>query len=575
MMKPRLVPGRVCLALAMAVLAAVSLAQGASIAPLYTFTNTFPGGGVDGGTPVGGLIQASNGVLYGTTLNGGTNNGYGTIFKVTTDGVFTPLYTFTSSTTDGSTPYAGLLQGTNGNFYGTCYGGGTNAYGSIYRLTGAGAFSELYGFNRLRGAAYTNAEGANPNAALVQGTNGNFYGTAPAGGTNGFGAAFEITAAGALTKLHIFTNGPDGANPGALFQSVNGLIYGTTTNGGSNGFGAIYKMTSIGVLTPLYSFTNGTDGAHPGPALVQANNGILYGTCSGGGSNNTGTIFQITTNGVFAPLYSFASSGVAGLGLATNADGLYPGPLVPAGNNSYYGFTELGGQNGTGTIFQFSPSTGLTTLYSFLVGSLSGNYTITNTAGAEPTSLLLETNGTLYGTAKTGGASSFGTIFQLGLPPQITSQPTSLSLALGSTSRFTLGASVTSCQWQFNGTNLPGATNLTLTNLNAQAANAGPYQAVVSNGFGSVTSSVACLNLTNVPASIASSPSAMQYSGGLFTLLVTNLTGQGTIILESSSDMKTWTPLATNPPAYGPLPFTDPNATNSAHFYRARIVPGP
>ena len=566
--------GSIYLALAAAFLFAVPQVRAATIAPIYTFTNTLPGG-VDGATPTGGLIQASNGVLYGTTLNGGSNNGYGTIFTVTTNGAFTPLYTFNGLTTDGSTPYAGLVQGTNGNFYGTCYGGGTNAYGSIYRLSSSGAFTELYGFNRLRGAAYTNAEGANPTAALVQGTNGNFYGSAPAGGTNGSGAIFEITPTGTLTKLHIFTNGPDGANPGALFQSSNGFIYGTSTNGGSNGFGTLFKITSAGALTPLYSFTNGTDGAHPGPALVQGTNGILYGTCGGGGSNNSGTIFQITTNGVFTPLYSFAPSGVAGLGLATNADGLNPGALVAAGNNAFYGFTEFGGLNGTGTIFQFSPSSGLTTLYTFLVGAIGGNYTITNTPGAEPTGLLLETNGTLYGTAKTGGANSYGTIFQLGLPPQITGNPTNVYLAFGSTATFTLIASVTSCQWQFNATNIPGATNLVLTLLNVQPANTGPYQAIVSNSFGSVTSVVATLNITNILTSFASNPADLQYSAGQFTLTLTSLTGQGAIIIDSSSDLRTWTPLATNPPSYGRLPFTDPVATGPNRFYRARIVPGP
>ena len=143
----RAVAGSIGFALTAAFWALASNTQAASIVAIYTFSNTLPGG-VDGGTPVSGLIQASNGVMYGTALNGGTNNGYGTIFKVTTNGVFTPLYTFNGLTTDGSTPYAGLVQGTNGSFYGTCYGGGTNAYGSIYRLTSSGAFTELYGFNR-------------------------------------------------------------------------------------------------------------------------------------------------------------------------------------------------------------------------------------------------------------------------------------------------------------------------------------------------------------------------------------------------------------------------------------------
>jgi uncharacterized repeat protein (TIGR03803 family) len=563
------------LALAAVFSMTVRAAHGASIVALYPFTN-----GVDGGTPYGALIQASNGVFYGTAVNGGTNNGYGTIFKVTTNGVFTPLYTFTNGVNDGSSPYAGLLQGTNGIFYGTASQGGSvsSGAGSIFKLTSTSAFTELYGFSRIYGPVpSTNSEGGNPTTSLVQGTNGNFYGSNPEGGTNGYGAIFEITAAGALTKLHQFaSNGFDGRNPGALLQSSNGFIYGTTTNGGTNGYGSIFKMTSTGVLTPLYSFTGGADGAHPGAALTQGTNGILYGTTGGGGTNGSGTIFQITTNGVFTPLYSFAPSAQAGLGFYTNADGLSPGNLAQATNGILYGFASGGGLNGTGTLFQFSPSGGgLTLLYTFFVGPL-GPAGLTNAYGAEPSSIVIASDGTLYGTAKTGGTNSYGTVFKVGLPPQITTQPANLSLALGSTARFAIAASVPVCQWQFNGANIPNATNLTLTNLNIQISNAGPYQAVVSNTFGSVTSAVANLNITNVPVSFASGGGAVQYAAGQFSLLVTNLTGQGSVVIDASADLHTWTPIITNPPAFGQFPFTDSGAGGYAErFYRVRVVPGP
>ena len=535
-------------------------------------------GGVDGGTPGGGLFQASNGVLYGTTINGGTN-GYGTVFKITTNGVFTPLYSFRSLSTDGSTPYAGLRQGTNGNFYGVASQGGSNSYGSIFKWTSAGAFSELYAFTPVHyqhaTGALTNTDGANPAAALVEGTNGSFYGTAPAGGSNGFGSVFEITAAGAFTKLYSFANGPEGANPGALLQSGNGWIYGTTTNGGTNGCGAVFKMTSTGVLTPLYSFTNGVDGAHPGGVLAQGTNGILYGAASGGGTNGSGTIFQITTNGVFTSLYSFAPSGMAGLGLSTNADGLNPGGLAQGPNGVFYGFARFGGLNGTGTLFQFSPSGGLTLLYTFQVGPLAENG-LTNTCGAEPSGIVPDNGGNLYGTASTGGACAFGTVFELGLPPQITSQPANLSLALDTTARFSIAASVSACQWQFNGADLPNATNLTLTNFNIQVCDAGCYQAVVRNAFGWATSAVASLVITNVPVSFATGGGTLQYAAGQFSLLVTNLTGQGQVVIDASADLKTWIPLLTNPPAFGQFPFTDCGAGGQAsRFYRVQVLPAP
>ena len=264
----------------------------------------------------GGLIQASNGLCYGTTLNGGTNSpgvASGTIFKVTTNGSFTPLYTLNQGAANGGDAYAGLVLATNGILYGDAYNGGTNGYGSVFKITTNGAFTELYGFTRLRGASLTNIDGANPIAALVRGTNGNYYGTAPAGGTNGSGAIFEITTNGSFTLLHYFTNVPDGADPGALLQSSNGLIYGATTNGGANGNGLIFKMTAAGALTPLYSFTNGVDGASPGPALVQGANGILFGTASGGGTNSPASSSKSPPTDFLRPCIPLRLAGVQGL----------------------------------------------------------------------------------------------------------------------------------------------------------------------------------------------------------------------------------------------------------------------
>jgi hypothetical protein len=214
-------------------------------------------------------------------------------------------------------------------------------------------------------------------------------------------------------------------------------------------------------------------------------------------------------------------------------------------------------------------------LYTFLAGS-EGVNGLTNTGGAEPSGIVLAGNGTIYGTARTGGANGFGTVFQLGLPPQITSQPANLSVALGSTAKFAVAASVPVCQWQFNGANIAIATNLSLTNLNIQVSNAGAYQAVVSNAFGSVTSLVANLNITNVPVSFATCAGAVQYAGSQCTVLVTNLTGQGTVVIEASTDLKTWMPILTNPPAFGHFPFTDCGAGGfSNRFYRVRILPAP
>jgi uncharacterized repeat protein (TIGR03803 family) len=545
-------------------------APGAAIVALYTFSD-----GVDGATPESGLIQAPSGVCYGTTINGGSNGPIraGTIFKVTTNGVLTPLYTLTEGANNSGLPYAGLALAANGILYGDGQYGGTNNNGSVFKITTNGAFTELYGFTQVRGGDLTNTDGANPTATLVLGTNGNFYGTAPNGGSNGVGAIFEITTNGALTRLHSFTNGSDGANPGALFQSSNGLIYGTANTGGANGNGTIFKMTAAGQLTAMYSFSNGVDGGYPGPALVQGANGILYGTAGAGGSNSSGVIFQITTNGAFTPLYSFAPSGSSGLG-TTNADGLNPGALLVTPNGTIYGFGRAGGLNGTGTLFQFSPTAGLTLLYTFLTGPAGANG-VTNAVGANPTGIMLGSDGTLYGTAKYGGSNGYGVVFQMGLPPQITSQPTNCSVALGGNAVFSISASVPACQWQLNGVDIPRATNLALTNLNVQITNAGPYQAVVSNTYGSVTSLVANLNITNVPVLFETGPGDLQYGGGQFSLLLTNLTGQGSVIIDLSTNLPEWTPVFTNPPSFGQFQFMDSSAAaNPCGFYRARFIPG-
>jgi hypothetical protein len=148
-------------------------------------------------------------------------------------------------------------------------------------------------------------------------------------------------------------------------------------------------------------------------------------------------------------------------------------------------------------------------------------------------------------------------------------------LALRSTATFSIGAAATACQWQFDGANIPNATNLSLTNINIQITNAGLYQAIVSNAFGWATSSVASLNITNVPVSFATR-GELEYAGGQFGLLVTNLTGQGSVVIDASSDLKTWVPIITNPPAFGLFPFTDSSAGGySSRFYRAHVLPAP
>jgi uncharacterized repeat protein (TIGR03803 family) len=245
------------------------------------------------------LVQGTDGNLYGITEFGGAN-GLGTVFKVTPTRRLTTLYSFCAKTncTDGAVPFAGLVLGTDGNFYGTTSEGGETAEpcaaeggigdcGTVFKITPAGKLSTLHSFDSTDG--YTPGYGP-----LVQATNGTFYGTTTSGGANGgWGTVFSITSGGAFTLLHSFDY-TDGSFPGPLIQATNGNFYGTTAAGGasSSGDGTVFSITPGGKLTTLHSF-GGTDGNGPSTALVQAGNGNFYGTTSEGGANNYGTIFSL------------------------------------------------------------------------------------------------------------------------------------------------------------------------------------------------------------------------------------------------------------------------------------------
>jgi uncharacterized repeat protein (TIGR03803 family) len=320
-------------------------------------------------------------------------------------------------------------------------------------------------------------------------------------------------------------------------------------------------------VTPIYSFTNGIDGATPEAALIKGNDGKLYGTCTAGGTNGTGTIFRITTNGILTPLYSFTAQ--ASTYPYYNNDGASPRTLVLGADGNFYGVAYDGGQNGSGTVFQFTQGGVLNPLYSF--NFVEDILEATNTDGAAPIELLQATDGNFYGTAYYGGTNGWGSFFRIGLPPQITAQPVSQAVALHGNASFTLAATGSSgCQWQFDNNNLPNATNYTLSLTNVQLTNAGYYQAILTNANGATPSAVVTLSVTNVPLAFATGGGALSFSGGQLSIVLTNLAGQGAIVIEASTDLMNWTPIFTNPPAFGSLDFTDPDGAAYAYrYYRA------
>jgi uncharacterized repeat protein (TIGR03803 family) len=374
------------------------------------------------------LIEATDGNFYGTTLNGGAT--YGTVFQMTPAGELTTLYTFCAQTNcpDGSTPRAALVQGTDGNFYGTTASGGSyNNYGTVFQITSSGTLTTLHRFD--------GTDGSGPVAALIQATDGNFYGTTERGGVNNQGTVFRITPGGTLTTLYSFcVSAPcsDGSTPTGLIQGTDGNFYGITFGGGSTGKGTVFKITAAGALTTLYTFcsqSNCLDGQGP-EGLVQASDGNFYGTTEYGGTSSKcnipnyiygcGTVFRMTPAGELTTLHSFCS-------LAVCLDGREPvAPLIQARDGNFYGTTTAGGWSSTicslrcGTAFEITPG-----------GTLAVVHDFSSTDGAYPGAALFQASDrSFYGTTTAGGASGSGTIFRLAVAPAVKLSTTSLGFGI-------------------------------------------------------------------------------------------------------------------------------------------------
>ena len=668
--------------------------------------------GTNGAYPSAALTLGNDGNFYGTTERGGTNLYYGTVFKVTTNGILTTLFSF--DLTNGLFP-AALTLGNDGNLYGTTQEGGNfnlnggYGYGTVFKVTTNGLLTTLVSFN--------GTNGGNPNAALTLGNDGNFFSTTSAGGSDNFGTMFKVSTNDILTTLVSFNNGAYpcaaltlgndgnlyGTTPGngvyntmfmvttngtfatldnnlwsdylgtvnsALTLGNDGHFYGTTTNSandnvdsvfmvttngsltivvGSNGsgllpvnfqgrlfypngltlgidgnfygttatgsaqydYGAIFMVTTNGTLTALFSF-NFTDGAYPSAALALGNDGNFYGTTQEGGSSDAGTVFMWTTNG---PLHTVGHGTFISLFSFNFADGAYPSAALTLGNDgNFYGTTQVGGDNGYGTIFKVTTNGVLTTLFSFngtngaypsaaltlgsdgnFYGTTSGggssdagtvfilmaNGTLTTlfsfnvTNGANPNGLTLGSDGNFYGTTSQGGSSGVGTVFRLLTPlavsPAITSQPQSLTVTNGHSASFTLtafGLSSLAYQWFFNGTNLNGATNILLTLQNAFPANAGDYTVVVTNTYTSITSNPA--KLTVFPLNITA---PMMFANGQFHFSFDTATGVNYAV-EYSTNLTQWFPLVTLGGIGVPFTLIDPNTVGTRQrFYRISLSP--
>lgn len=364
--------------------------------PVFTLLHTL-GFGTDGGYPQSGLMVGSDGNFYGTTEYGGLTDD-GVVYSVPPTGTESVIANFTGGTAS-SGPVGGLLQASDGNFYGTTYWGGTNNSGTVFKLSPGGVITTLWSFG-------TGSDGEFPKGGLVQASDGSFYGMTGSGGTTGYGTVFRITPAGVETVLWNFGTGTDGYAPqGALLTGSDGNLYGTTSLGGTNGRGTIFNITLGGIETIVWNFQGSTDGGLPAPNLILGSDGNFYGTAEVGGTNRGGTLFKLTPAGTLSVVWAF--------GAGTDGNGPWSG-VTQGSDGNFYGTTVSGGtiqtcgisyDYGCGTVFRVTPAGEETVLWDFGFGG--------NGAQPFPLSVVQSADGSLFGVTTVGSPTGGGLIYQL------------------------------------------------------------------------------------------------------------------------------------------------------------------
>lgn len=341
----------------------------------------------DGSNPRGRMVQASDGNFYGMTYGGGAK-GFGTIFKITSTGVFTTIHSL-DKTTEGSNSYSGLTLGKDGNLYGATYYGGSFDYGTVFKCTTTGTLTVLRHLNAP-------TDGGNCQSELLQASDNNFYGVCYNGGAGGSGTIFKVTSTGTFTVLRSLTWTTDGSNPlGNLYQHTDGFLYGTNTGAGANGDGVFFKISTTGTgYTVLHSFNEATEGAVPKSGVVKGKDGNLYGTTSTGGTFTWGTTYKITTTGVLTSLAQFHGAALGNTPFES---------LIKGNDSAYYGTNNSGGTYSQGTVFKICG--GKTTVLHSFNRATDG--------GTPEGSLVLASNGAFYGMTTGGGSKSYGTIFKI------------------------------------------------------------------------------------------------------------------------------------------------------------------
>lgn len=336
-----------------------------TLAGVYTQLYSFQGGPTDVDSPYGAPLQASDGDIWGTGVGGGSVDGNGGVFKLTTAGKETLVYSFQGQDIDGSSPYAPLIEGTDGNFYGTTFLGGLNVNdGTVFKLTPAGKETVLYSFPNQ-------TDGAFPRQPLTQGTNGLLYGVATDCGGGGCSQAglFDITTKGVYDNLYLFPLGPSNSEQPSspLLLSTNGTLYGTAEAGGANGVGSVYRFsTAFSPFISLVNVTSGDVGAQVG-ILGQgfsSKSVVKFGGTEATKTTLTGSTFILAT----VPTGALTGDVTVTTG-STVLSTLASYKVLP----TYKSFTPSSGPVGTVVTFN---GTGLTQTTKVTIDKISAGFTV-------------------------------------------------------------------------------------------------------------------------------------------------------------------------------------------------------
>jgi uncharacterized repeat protein (TIGR03803 family) len=370
---------------------------------LYQRLRSFDG--PSGSQPASGMVEGSDGLLYGATFSGGSNNNRGTVFQMRKDGTGFLVLRHFANDDQGNRPVGRVIGGTDGALYGTTSSGGTNNAGTVFKLNKDGS-----GYSVLRSFGGTYEDGKNPQTGVIEGSDGLLYGTTYGAGASVPGNVFRISKDGsAFSVLHRFEGTADGQFPwGELLEASDGFLYGTTYSGttGSSLFGTVFRISKDGSayqILHLFSYLVPANGLYPYGGLMEATDGQLYGTTSAGGSaGNYGTVFKIEKSGSgYQVIFSFTGDGAAPRG------SLLEGP-----SGALYGVTYDGGIGTNGTVFTLNTNgSNYTVLHRFADGG----------DGKKPYgNLLSATDGAIYGTTFSGGETNLGTVFRLfSFPPRL------------------------------------------------------------------------------------------------------------------------------------------------------------